>query len=199
MRNWLRNDYAEQVDLINYSDKQVDAILNDSGKQVSAISDYKQMVVTGSDAKSDPSSNQEVVTDTINRNFAQKLLTSWFIPKIILVVIQPIKPPITANVMGVQVILSPLQKVILKASATDATRSCARMNFESNSVLGKSTKFVDLGISPAHIADTLNSNFAPDTIAGGLTDTSYWIASRHCNCRSYGRKSEQGKSIQRLY
>ena len=36
-----------------------------------------------------------------------------------------------------------------------------RMNFMSNSVLGKSPDFLDLGLLPYNIADKINSVFAP--------------------------------------
>ena len=54
-----------------------------------------------------------------------------------------------------------------------------RMNFASNSVFGKTPNFMDLGLSPAHIADKLKSIFAPATRSGGLTDNSNWITVRH--------------------
>ena len=47
-----------------------------------------------------------------------------------------------------------------------------RMNFTSNSVLGKTPKFVDLGLLPAHTTDKLKSVIKPATRAGGLTDHS---------------------------
>ena len=55
-----------------------------------------------------------------------------------------------------------------------------RMIFASNSVFGKTPKFVDLGLSPAHTADKLKSIFAPATRAGGLTHNSDGIASGYC-------------------
>ena len=45
---------------------------------------------------------------------------------------------------------------------------------------GVTPKFVDLGLSPTHTADKLNSIFAPATRAGGLADNSDWLASKHC-------------------
>ena len=138
-RNWLRNDSVEQVDQINYSNKQVDA-----------ISYYNKLVVTGSDPKSNQSINPKADTHTNNGTFAQKILISPFVPKIIPVVIWPINPPINANAMGVQDILSPRETVLPKASVTDAARSYERMNVLSNSVFGKTQKFVDLGLSPAN-------------------------------------------------
>ena len=55
------------------------------------MSDSKKMVVTGSDPKSDlssnPSSNPKIATHTTNINFTQKLLVCPFAPKIITVVI----------------------------------------------------------------------------------------------------------------
>ena len=84
----------------------------------------KRLIVTGSDPKSDPSSNQKVATHTTNRNFTQKLLISRFVQNIITGIIQPINPPITVDVMGVQDVLSPCQTVILKESVKDAARSC---------------------------------------------------------------------------
>ena len=244
--------------------------------------------MTGSDPKSDPSSDPKVATHTTNGKFAQKLLINRFVPKIIPVVIQPINPPIIANVMGVQDILSSRQTVILKESVIDDARSCVhifwgtsgkvsrtsrddamprkissdensrlssqgpnfignyvystrtgnqdisspshpsiakrgrnadlldtsinkfsavndhytsyfsggiglqavsaevadinprkRMNFTSNSVLGENPKFVDLKLSPAHTMDKPKSVIGPATIAGGLTEQSDWLASRH--------------------
>ena len=76
VRNWLRNDYAEQVDQIN-----------DSNKQVDALSDSEKLVDARSDPKIDPSMDPKVATHITNRNFTQKLLISRFVPKIILVVI----------------------------------------------------------------------------------------------------------------
>ena len=54
-----------------------------------------------------------------------------------------------------------------------------RMNFTSNSVLGETPKFMDLGLLPANTADTLNSFFSPATRSGGLTDNSNWLGSMH--------------------
>ena len=54
-KNWLKNDYTEHVYQIN-----------DSDKQVGAISDSEILVVTGSDPKSDPSNDPEVATHTTN-------------------------------------------------------------------------------------------------------------------------------------
>ena len=116
MRNWLRKDFAEQVDQINDSDKQVDS-----------ISDSEKLVDARSDPKSDPSSNPKVDTHITNRKFTQKLLISRFVPNIIPVVIRSINPLVTVNVVGVQDILSPRPIVLPKASVTDATRSCARI------------------------------------------------------------------------
>ena len=80
------------------------------------------MVDDGSDSKSDPSRNPKVVTHTTNGKFRQKLLISLVFPKMIPVVIVPINPLITANVVGTQEILSPRQTVLPKASVTDAAR-----------------------------------------------------------------------------
>ena len=288
-RNWLINDSVEQVGQINDSEKQVDAIINDSEKQVDATSDSEKLVVTGSDPKSDPRSDPKADTHTTHVNLVQKLLISRFVPNIIPVVIRPINLSITADMMGVQDILSPPQTVLPKASITDAACSCARifrwtsgkvsltnrdnatsrdisynensrlsshgpscignsvsptrtgnqdifnpshpstvkrgrnvepfdafidgfsainghctsyfsgvigleavsaevadvnlqerMNFASNSVLGETPKFVDLGLSPVHTTDKLKSVISPATRSGGLTDHSNWIASRHC-------------------
>ena len=96
---------------------------NDSDKQVDAISDSKKLV----DAGSDPSSDLKVVTCTTNIKLTQKILISWFFPKIIPVVIRQTNPLVTADVVGVQEILSPRQTVVSKASLTDAARSCARI------------------------------------------------------------------------
>ena len=116
-RNWLRNDSTKQADQIN-----------DSKKQVDAISDYGKLVDDGSDPKSDPSRNPKISTHITNGNFTQKLLISWFFPKIIQIVIRPINPLVTANVVGVQEILSPRQTVLPKASVMDGAHSCAQIS-----------------------------------------------------------------------
>ena len=53
------------------------------------------------------------------------------------------------------------------------------MNFASNSALGKSLKFVDLGLLPSKTVDKLYSVFVPATRAEGLIDSSNWRVSRH--------------------
>ena len=50
-----------------------------------------------------------------------------FVSKIISVVIRPINPLVTANVVGIQDILSLHQTVFPKASITDAAHSCAHI------------------------------------------------------------------------
>ena len=126
-RNWLRNDSAEQVEKMNNYDKNVDAIINDSINQVDAISDSKKLVVTRSDPKSDPISNPKLDTHTTNENFGQKSLISRFVPNIIPIVIRPINPPTTANVMGIQRILSLDKTVFPKERFTGAARSCVQI------------------------------------------------------------------------
>ena len=54
-----------------------------------------------------------------------------------------------------------------------------RMNFASNSVLGETPKFVDLGLSPAHKTDKLKSVIGPATRVECWSDHSEWLASRH--------------------
>ena len=54
-----------------------------------------------------------------------------------------------------------------------------RMNFVSNSVLGKTPKFVGLGLSLAHTMDELKSVIGPTIKSGGWTDHSDWLASRN--------------------
>ena len=271
MRNWLKNDSAKQDDQIN-----------DSNKQVDAISYSKKNWLT-----------PEAIQKAIQAEFTQKLLISRFVPKILPVFIGPINSLVTADVVGVQEILSPHQTVPLEASVTDAACSCTRifrttgkvrrtgrdvstpkdvnssetnfrlnspspgsnpnsitpvrygaqdvispshisiakrdrnaepleapidvslavngqstsffrkvivletvpgevadvnacerMNFTSNSVLGESPKFMDLGLSPANTADKLNSVLSSATRAEGLTENSEWIASRH-GCKEF--------------
>ena len=53
------------------------------------------------------------------------------------------------------------------------------MNFASNAVFGENPKFVDLGLLPAHTANKLKSVIGPATRAGGLTDNSDGLTSRH--------------------
>ena len=77
------------------------------------------------------------------------------------------------------------------------------MNFASNSALGKTPKFVDLGLSPSHTTDKLKSVIIPATRSVGLTYNSEWIVSRHRiaevterrlsevqECRDYIKNSE---------
>ena len=54
-----------------------------------------------------------------------------------------------------------------------------RMNFASNSVFGKTPKFVYLGLLRAHTADKMKSIFAPATRAVGLVDNSDCLTSKH--------------------
>ena len=53
------------------------------------------------------------------------------------------------------------------------------MNFTSNPVFRETPKFVDSGLLPTHTVDKLKSIFSAATRAGGLTDNSDGIASRH--------------------
>ena len=53
------------------------------------------------------------------------------------------------------------------------------MDFASNSVIGKIPNFMDLGLSPAHTTDKLNSVIGPTTRVEGLTYRSDSLASRH--------------------
>ena len=61
----------------------------------------------------------------------------------------------------------------------DDLNPCERVNFASNSVFGKTPKFVGLRLSPSHTADKLKPIFVPDTRSGGLTDNSDRLASSH--------------------
>ena len=54
-----------------------------------------------------------------------------------------------------------------------------RINSASNPVLRESPNFVDLWLSAAHTADKLKSVIGPATRAGGLTDNSDRLTSRH--------------------
>ena len=54
-----------------------------------------------------------------------------------------------------------------------------RMNFASNSVLGETPKFVDLGLSPANTADKLKSVIGPATRVRRLTDNPEELTSSH--------------------
>ena len=138
-----------------------------------------KLVVTGSDPKSNPSSDPKSDTHATNRDFAQKLLISRFVPKVVSVVIRTVDQPITDDVVGVQDLLSLHHTVLPKLSVTDAAYSCTRMNFVSNSVLSETPKFMDLGMSPAHTTDKLKSVIGPTTIYRSLMDHSKWLASRH--------------------
>ena len=54
-----------------------------------------------------------------------------------------------------------------------------RMNFASNSVLGKTPKFMNLGLLLTNKADKLNSFFYPASRPEGLNDSSYRIVYGH--------------------
>ena len=115
-RNWLRNDYAKQVD---------------------TISDSEKIVVDGSDPKSDPSVATHTIngfsdTDTTNRISTHKLL----INPTIQVVFGPITPLITAGVEGARESLSPLQTVLPQENVTDVARPCARVYRINGKVIG---------------------------------------------------------------
>ena len=137
--------------------------MNDSDKQVDEISDSEHLVVTRSNPKSNPNSDSKTATDTTNENFTHKLLISQFVQNIIPVVIRLTILPITVYVMCVQEILIPRQTVLPQASVTHVGHSCAHMTFVSNSILGKTVKFVDLGLSPADTTDKLKSVIGPAT------------------------------------
>ena len=69
-----------------------------------------------------------------------------------------------------------LESVSGEVAYVDASK---RVNFAGNPVLKKISKFVDLRLSTFNTVDKLNSVFVPVTRALGLTDHSYWLASRH--------------------
>ena len=81
----------------------------------------------------------------------------------------------------------------VSAEAADVN-PCGRMNFASNPVFGKTPKFVDLGFSPAHIADKLKSIFFPATIAGGLTDNSDGLTSSHSIAKGTADRMSEEKA-----
>ena len=93
VRNWLRNDSAEQVD---------------------AISDSEELVVNGSDSKSDPRVATHT-TDGISATHTTNIIITKkiFINPTIQVVVIPITLIVTAGVVGSQEILSPRQTVLL--------------------------------------------------------------------------------------
>ena len=68
-----------------------------------------------------------------------------------------------------------------------------RMNFASNSVFRKTPKFVDLGLSPTHIADKLKSIFVPATRAVGLTDNSDGLTSSHGIVKVIADRASEGE------
>ena len=107
MRNWLRNDYDEQVD---------------------AISDSKKLVVDVINTNSDPgvvtrTTNIISATHATNGMSTQKLL----INPTIQVVVGPITLLFTYGVVGMRESLSPRQTVLPQENVTDAARSYARI------------------------------------------------------------------------
>ena len=108
------NDSKEQVDVMNW-------LRNDSEEQFNVINDSEELV----DAKSNPSSDPKVATYTTNGKFTQKLLFSWFVPKIIPATIRPVDQIVTEDLPGIREILGSRQMVLPKASVTDSSRSGA--------------------------------------------------------------------------
>ena len=79
-RNWLRNDSTKQVDARNW-------LRNDSTEHVDVLNDSKNLVVDGSDPKSDPivpthPTNRISANDTTNVISAQKLYPGFIKPAI---------------------------------------------------------------------------------------------------------------------
>ena len=68
------------------------------------------------------------------------------------------------------------------------------MNFASNSVFGKTPKFVDLGLLPAHTANKLKSAFIPATRAGGLTDNSDGLMSSYGIAKVTADRASEAKA-----
>ena len=68
-----------------------------------------------------------------------------------------------------------------------------RMNFASTFVFGKTTKLMDLGLSTAHTEDKLKSIFVLATRAGGLTDNSNGLVSRHHIAESTSDRVSEAK------
>ena len=67
-----------------------------------------------------------------------------------------------------------------------------RMEFTINSVVAENPNFMDLGLSPANTKDKLKSVIGPTTRVEWLTDSSYWLTSRHgCKEVMVGRVSEE--------
>ena len=56
---------------------------------------------------------------------------------------------------------------------------CERVNFASNAVIGKNSKFVDMGLSPAHTVDKIKSVISPAIRAEGLMGNSDGLTSSH--------------------
>ena len=82
---------------------------------------------------------------------------------------------------------------IVSAEVTDVNPH-EKTNFASNSVFGKTPKFVDLGISPAHTADKPNSIFAPAIRSGVLMDNYNCLAPRHGIVKVTAERVSKAKS-----
>ena len=190
-RNWLRNDSAEQVDVINDSEK---------------------LVLDGSDPKSDPSvathtTNGFSDTDTTNGIPTRKLYPLFINPAIQAVEIRSratcgsptfVATAVSPTQIGSKDIFSPnnastarrgrnvepFDDSIIGFTAVDEhstsyfggvsgaetvsaevsdVNPCERVNFASNAVFGENPKFVNLGLSPTHTADKLKSAISPAT------------------------------------
>ena len=137
---FLLPGWWELVNTTIDSEEHVDAMTwlrNDSKKQVDEISDYRKLVVDGSDSKRDPSvanhvTNRISASDTTNIISTQKL----FINPTIQAVFQPITSLVNAEVEVAQEILSPRQTSLPQANVTDAARPCARIFRTTGNIIG---------------------------------------------------------------
>ena len=116
----------EQIDTLIGSKEHVDArnwLRNDSAKQVDVINDPERLVVDGNDPKSDPSvathtTNGISAIDTTN-GISTRTLYPLFINQAIQAFVQPITPLITVEVKVTKESLSKCQKSLPQANVKD--------------------------------------------------------------------------------
>ena len=123
-----------QVDKIIDSKEHVDArnwLRNDSAEQVGVTNYSEKLVVDGSDPKSDPSIPTHTTNIISGIDISNGISTRKLYPLFI-------KPAIQAVVR----LITPLVTVEVKV-AQESLNPCERMNFVSNSIFGKDSKFMD--------------------------------------------------------
>ena len=170
-RNWLRNDSAEQVDV---------------------ISDSEKLVVDGSDPKSDPSvathtTNGFSATHATNGISTQKIL----INPTIQAVVRPITPLVAVEVEVARDSLSPHQTVLPQANVTDAARPCARIFRNTRKVIGTERDRATPRYASSSKTRSRASCQSPMFVATSVSPT--WIGNQYIFSPSHPSITKRGR------